>query len=44
MAGKAVETAIRDSLRAGTGILKTARQLRVGGSVVQRVKLEMPVA
>ena len=37
----ATETAIRESLTAGTGILKTAKLHGVGTSVVQRLKSEM---
>ena len=36
-----VEAAIRDSLAAGTGILKTARTVGVGSGTVQRVKAEL---
>jgi DNA invertase Pin-like site-specific DNA recombinase len=36
-----IEEAIRDCLKAGVGILKTAREAGVGVSVVQRVKAEM---
>jgi DNA invertase Pin-like site-specific DNA recombinase len=35
------ETAIRETLKGGTGILKTARLHDVGTSVVQRIKAEM---
>jgi DNA invertase Pin-like site-specific DNA recombinase len=37
----ATEAAIRASLAAGTGILKTAREHGVGSSVVQRIRGEM---
>jgi DNA invertase Pin-like site-specific DNA recombinase len=37
----AVEAAVRASLEAGTGILKTARTLGVGTKTVQRIKGEM---
>ena len=36
-----VEAAIRESLAAGTGILKTARTVGVGSGTVQRVKAEL---
>jgi DNA invertase Pin-like site-specific DNA recombinase len=35
------EAAIRASLAKGKGILRTARECRTGGSVVQRIKAEM---
>jgi DNA invertase Pin-like site-specific DNA recombinase len=38
------EAAIRASLSAGTGIIKTAKSLKIGVSTVQRVKLEMAKA
>jgi DNA invertase Pin-like site-specific DNA recombinase len=38
---KATETAIRAELAKGTGILKTAKMLRVGSSTVQKVKHAM---
>jgi DNA invertase Pin-like site-specific DNA recombinase len=36
-----VEAAIRDSLVAGTGILKTARTVGVSSGTVQRIKAEL---
>jgi DNA invertase Pin-like site-specific DNA recombinase len=36
-----VAAAIRDSLTAGTGILKTARTVGVGSGTVQRIKVEL---
>jgi hypothetical protein len=36
-----IEDAIRASLAGGKGILKTARELRVGSSTEQRVKAEL---
>jgi DNA invertase Pin-like site-specific DNA recombinase len=36
-----VENAIRASLASGNGILKTARELKVGSGTVQRVKAAM---
>ena len=36
-----VEAAIRESLGAGTGILKTAKTVGVGSGTVQRVKAEL---
>jgi len=36
-----VEAAIRESLAAGTGILKTARTVGVGSGTVQRIKTEL---
>ena len=36
-----VEAAIRESLAAGTGILKTARLVGVGSGTVQRIKAEL---
>jgi len=36
------EAAIRAALASGKGILKTARECRVGSSVVQRIKATMP--
>lgn len=36
-----VERAVRASLAAGTGILKTARILGIGTKTVQRIKVEM---
>ena len=38
---KEVEAAVRKALKAGTGIRKAARELGIGTSTVQRVKLEM---
>jgi DNA invertase Pin-like site-specific DNA recombinase len=38
-----IEDAIRASLASGKGILKTARECRVGSSTVQRVKAAMTV-
>lgn len=40
----ATETAIRDRLLAGVGILKVAREIGVGTSTVQRVKRQMAEA
>jgi len=40
-ARRAKEHAIRKSLAAGTGMLKTAREHKVGVSLVQRIKQEM---
>lgn len=37
------ERAIRERLASGAGILKVARELRVGSSVVQRVRAQMDV-
>ena len=39
--GPKVEDAIRASLASGKGILKTARELKVGSGTVQRVKAGM---
>jgi DNA invertase Pin-like site-specific DNA recombinase len=39
-----VEAAIRESLAAGTGILKTARTVGVGSGTVQRIKAELAAA
>ena len=39
-----VEEAIRERLKAGTGVLKVAREVGVGTSVVQRVKAAQTVA
>jgi DNA invertase Pin-like site-specific DNA recombinase len=39
-----VEARIRKSLKAGTGMIKVAKQVGVGVSVVQRVKAEMVAA
>ena len=39
-----VERAVRASLAAGIGILKTARTLGIGTKTVQRTKAEMAVA
>jgi len=36
-----VEAAIRESLAAGTGILKTAKTVGVGSGTVQRIKTEL---
>jgi DNA invertase Pin-like site-specific DNA recombinase len=36
-----IEKAIRASLASGKGILKTARELKVGSGTVQRVKQAM---
>jgi DNA invertase Pin-like site-specific DNA recombinase len=41
---RAVEAEIRERLNSGVGVLKTARILRVGSSVVQRVRREMSAA
>lgn len=41
---KAKETVIRERLAAGVGILKIAKELGVGASTVQRVKLEAAAA
>jgi DNA invertase Pin-like site-specific DNA recombinase len=38
-----IESAIREYLRAGNGILKVAALVRVGSGTVQRVKREMAV-
>jgi DNA invertase Pin-like site-specific DNA recombinase len=40
--GPEIEEAIRASLRAGVGMLKTAKTHGVGTSVVQRIKADMP--
>jgi DNA invertase Pin-like site-specific DNA recombinase len=40
----AKEDAVRRSLAAGTGIVKTARAAKVGVSVVQRIKAQMALA
>jgi hypothetical protein len=39
-----IDRAVRASLAAGTGILKTARRLGIGTKVVQRIKAEMQSA
>ena len=39
-----MEEIVRAELANGTGILKTARQLRLGASTVQRIKGEMAAA
>ncbi len=41
---KSVEKAIRERLKAGTGMLKIAAELGVGSGTVQRVKREMTAA
>jgi DNA invertase Pin-like site-specific DNA recombinase len=43
-ARQAIEKAIRKSLATGTGMLKTAREHKVGVSLVQRIKREMAAA
>jgi hypothetical protein len=40
-ADQKVEGAIRASLASGKGVLKTARELKVGSGTVQRVKRAM---
>jgi DNA invertase Pin-like site-specific DNA recombinase len=42
--GDDVDRAVRASLAAGTGILKTARTLGIGTKTVQRIKAEMRAA
>jgi DNA invertase Pin-like site-specific DNA recombinase len=42
--GPEIEEAIRASLRAGVGVLKTAKTHGVGTSVVQRIKAGMPIS
>jgi DNA invertase Pin-like site-specific DNA recombinase len=42
--GADVEAAVRASLAAGAGILKTARRLGLGTGTVQRIKQEMRAA
>jgi hypothetical protein len=39
-----IDRAVRASLAAGTGILKTARTLGIGTKTVQRIEAEMTTA